>query len=298
LEIPILDNNTGLFLDQGVAYDDPFIIRGVHSAKTTPSQSISSTDRIAVANFGAVVIGSLADEEFCASPALPDDPDEDDEFTIGTITFYEGEQTGNVPPTPDFLTLEVPFPPAAPTPFWSHSSIGGCDTLLFGPIGVVFDTSGNLWVVDNLGKFVTEYESGLTGDVAPMNIVGLTPGTFIDPAYIATGINPFDLSGDQVIYVSDPGDNSIKILDVAVPFVDNVVGTIKGGHTKLVRPEGIFLTGDDLYVVNNNANSLAMFDDLATSGAGNISPKTMIKGHASKMNFPVGVAGPQFFNIQ
>jgi hypothetical protein len=134
--------------------------------------------------------------------------------------------------------------------------------------------------------------------VAPMNIVGLTPGTFIDPAYIATGINPFDLSGDQVIYVSDPGDNSIKILDVAVPFVDNVVGTIKGGHTKLVRPEGIFLTGDDLYVVNNNANSLAMFDDLATSGAGNISPKTMIKGHASKMNFPVGVAGPQFFNIQ
>jgi hypothetical protein len=102
------------------------------------------------------------------------------------------------------------------------------------------------------------------------------------------------LSGDQVIYVSDVGDNSIKVLDVAVPFVDNLLGSIAGGHTKLVRPEGIALLGDDLYVVNNNANSLAMFDDLVDTGLGNVHPKVLIKGKASKMNFPVGVAAPQF----
>ena len=177
-------------------------------------------------------------------------------------------------------------------PFWTESSIGGCDTFLFGPLGVVFDTAGHLWVVNNIGKFVTEYDIGASGDAGPINIVGL--GTLVDPAYIAVGIDPINATGDLVIYVSDDGDNSIKVFDVNTPFVDNFLGSIKGGHTKLVRPEGIFLAGDDLYVVNNNANSLAMFDDLATSGLGNIHPKTMVKSGASKMNFPVGVAGPQF----
>jgi hypothetical protein len=247
----------------------------------------------------------LADEEFCdgdADPADGDadgDPGDEDGPTIGTITIYEGEQSGNILPTPNFLTLEVPFPPAAPVPFWTESSIAGCDTALAGPIGIVFDTSGNLWVVNELGKFVTEYEAGDVGDAEPINIVSLAgvtgPTAFLkDPAYIAVGTNPFDESGDEVIYVTDVGDNSIKIFDVAVPFTDNLVGTISGGRTKLSRPEGIFLTGDDLYVVNNNANSLEMFDDLATSGAGNISPKVIIKGHSSRLNFPVGVAGPQF----
>jgi len=294
---PVLNNHTGLFLDQGVAYDNPFRIEGVHNAKTAPSQIISPTDLIAVANFGQVVIGSSADEEFCGDPSP--DADEDDELTIGTITFYRGEQTGNVFPTPEFLTLEVPFPPAAPAPFWSFSSIGGCDTALAGPLGLVFDTFGNLWVVNELGKFVTEYEAGEFGDIEPINIVGLPPITgpnaiFVDPAYIAVGTDPINGTGDQVIYVSDVGDNSIKVLDVDNPFVDNLIGTIKGGNTKLVRPEGIALLGDDLYVVNNNANSLLMFDDLATSGIGNIRPKTMVKGKASRMNFPVGVAAPQF----
>ncbi len=286
LGFPILDNNTGLFLDQGVAFDNPFRSIGVHN---TASVSIDSPDRFAVANFGQIVIGSTADFEFCGTPES-----EDTGVTIGTITVFNSGDTGNVFPTPDFLTLEVPFPPAAPAPFWSESSIGGCDTLLFGPVGVVFDNEGDLWVVDELAKFVTEYAPGAFGDAAPINIVGLTPGLFTDPGYIAVGTNPFDESGDEVIYVTDDGDNSIKILDVATPFVDNLVGTIAGGHTKLSRPEGIALSGDDLYVVNNNANSLEMFDDLATSGAGNIRPKVVVKGVASKMNFPVGVARPQF----
>jgi hypothetical protein len=298
LGIPILDNNTGLFLDQGVAFENPFrVLEVVHN--TASPQSILTTDRYAVANFGQVVIGSLADEEFCGD-APADGPDEDDEFTLGTITIFNTDDTGNVTPTPDFLTLEVPFPPAAPTPFWSFSSIGGCDTALAGPLGVTFDNFGNLWVVNELGKFVTEYEAGDVGDAEPINIVGLPPITgpnaiFVDPAYITVGTNPFDLSGDQVIYVTDVGDNSIKVLDVNVPFVDNLLGTIVGGHTKLARPEGIVLLGDDLYVVNNNANSLAEFDDLATSGLGNIFPTVLVKSKASKMNFPVGVAAPQFF---
>jgi hypothetical protein len=171
---------------------------------------------------------------------------------------------------------------------------------LFGPIGVVFDTFGDLWVVNEIGKFVTEYAPGAAGDASPINIVGLAGVTgltdpFVDPVYIAVGTNPFDESGDPVIYVTDDGDNSIKILDVAVPFVDNLIATIKGGNTKLKRPQGIYLVGTDLYVVNALTNSLLLFDDLGTTGAGNVSPHAIVQGPATKMNFPVGVAGPQFF---
>ena len=294
---PILDNNTGLFLDQGVAFNNPFREIGVHN--TASQQSIISTDRYAVANFGQVVLATLADPlESCDGDIPDEEPGEEDAPTIGTITIFNTDDTGNVLPTPAFLTLEIPFPPAAPTPFWSCSSIGGCDTALAGPLGVAFDEFGNLWVVNELGKYVTEYEAGVFGDAEPINIVGLAPITgpvapFVDPVYIAVGTDPFG-SGHQVIYVTDVGDNSIKVFDVSSPFSDNLLGTIKGGNTKLKRPEGIALLGDDLYVVSNNTNTLLMFDDIATSGLGNISPKTMVKGHASRMNFPVGVAAPQF----
>jgi len=282
---PVLNNNTGLFLDQGVAFDNPFRIEAAHN---TSQQLISFTDRMAVANFGAVVLGSTDDFVFCRGAAF-----EEPAPTVGTITVFNGEQTGNVPPTPNFPVFEAAFPPSTAI-FFSNATIGGCDTFLFGPIGVAFDDEGDLWVVDNLAKFVTEYPPFASGDASPINIVGLTPGTFIDPVYIAVGTNPLDESGDQVIYVTDDGDNSIKLLDVNEPFVDNFLGSISGGHTKLSRPQGIALLGDDLYVVNALTNSLLMFDDLVDTGLGNIRPKVLIKGKATKMNFPVGVAAPQF----
>jgi hypothetical protein len=286
---PVNNNHTGLFLDQGVAFENPFEdLDEVHNA----SASLVTTDRFAVANFGAIVVGSMFDFEFCGTPT-----DEDTLVTIGTITEYNSGDTGNVAPTPNFPVFELTFPttpPAAPglKPFISNATIGGCDTALLGPIGVAYDSGNRLWVVNELGKYVTEYAEDAFGDAAPINVVGF--GTLVDPAYIAVGIDPFG-SGHQVIYVSDVGDNSIKVFDVNTPFVDNFLGSIKGGHTKLSRPEGIALLGDDLYVVNNNTNSLLMFDDLVDTGLGNISPKTMVKSSSSKMNFPVGVAGPQFF---
>src|SRR4029077_8130997 len=187
----------------------------VHNTKTAP-QSVTFTDRFAVANFGQAVVASTQDIGVigtCFGAAFEQPPP-----TVGTITIFEGEQSGNIAPTPNIPVFEAAFPPSTALLF-SNATIGGCHTDLFGPIGVAFDSFGDLWVVNELAKFVTEYEPGAFGDASPINIVGLTPGLFIDPAYIAVGSNPFDESGDQVIYVSDVGDNSIKVLDVAEPFV-------------------------------------------------------------------------------
>ncbi len=319
-----LDNNTGLFLPQGVAFNNPFRY-DVHSSALTVS-----ADQFAVANFGQVVIGSTDDFAFCTTPTT---------VTVGTITEYNSGDAGNVAPTPNFPVFEVPFPqtfackggsnPGAsctgptdtttctgggtcklvnpPQPasdltngttvmaFVSNATIGGCNTALFGPVGLAFDSFGDLWVVNELALFVTKFAPGAAGDASPIDFVGLfgaTKGAFVDPLYIATSPD-----GDT-IYVTDAGDNSIKIFDTSTPFAAVQTGTISGRHTKLKRPEGIAFNGngdgDDLYVVSNKANSLLMFDDLDVSGFGNIRPKTIIKGNTSHMNFPVGVALPQF----
>jgi hypothetical protein len=254
---------------------------------------VITSDRFAVANFGQIVVESLGDMEACGLPT-----DEDTAPTIGTITEYNAETTGNIAPTPNVPVVELPF--AAPIPanaFVSNATIGGCDTALDGPVGLTFDGFGDLWVVNEglagVGQgppgFVTEYAPGAFGDAAPINIIGLFPPTaaaFINPLYITT---TFD---GETIYVTDAGNNSIKIFDTTT-FGGTLLGTIKGGKTKLVRPEGIALLGGDLFVVSNNTNALLEFDDPPTAG-GNIFPSIIIKGGASHLNFPVGVALPQF----
>jgi hypothetical protein len=293
---PISNNNTGLFLDQGVSYENPFAT----VTATSTAQVVTTTDRFAVANFGQIVVESLGDLVACGGP-------EQGPVTLGTITEYNAETSGNIPPTPNVPVVELPL--TAPIPanaFISNATIGGCKTALDGPVGLAFDGFGDLWVVNEgfggtgVGPtgFVTEYAPGAFGDAAPINIIGLfapTAGDFVNPLYITT---TFD--GDT-IFVTDAGDNSVKVFDTTTLF-GSLLGTIKGGNTKLVRPEGIALFDDDLYVVSNNTNGLLMFDldlDTPITGGGtfNLFPQATVRSGASKMNFPVGVAGPDFIPL-
>jgi len=113
---------------------------------------------------------------------------------------------------------------------------------------------------------------------------------------------------DDVIFVSDVGDNSIKVFtvfnnfDVTTPtffFEGTQIATIQGGATKFKRPEGVALSvdGSNLYVVNNNTNTLEMFTDIGTQiegGGGNLSPTLIVQGKPTKLNFPNDVALPAF----
>jgi len=264
---------TGISLDQGVAFEDPF--DGVHTL---------GFDILAVSNFTPAVV-----EPDLHIPGLglcaPNAPG----FSLGTITEYD-------------TTLLLPgvndTPPLNNSPVngTHNATIGGCDTFLLGPVGVAFDDFGDLFVVNEIGKYVTVYTPGAFGNAVPIGFIGAigpTAGAFVDPLYIAVSLD------GNTMYVTDAGDNSIKIFDVFTNFEEfaftgTQLGTIQGGHTKLKRPEGIALSaGGNLYVVNNNANSLSVFEDVGTSG-GNISPTLIISGKPTKMNFPVGVALPAF----
>ena len=79
-----------------------------------------------------------------------------------------------------------------------------------------------------------------------------------------------------MIFVTDVGDNSVKIL---APFEDapfgELLGTIAGGATKFHRPTGIAYSdlSDTLYVTNALGNTVAEFTDATfDTDGGDISP--------------------------
>jgi hypothetical protein len=300
---PALNNLTGLNLDQGDAFNNPN--REVSNAVAEATGLISLPDQLAVSSVW-VVVGSFdptsttpACEGMAPAPAPP---------TLGTIVEFVSGNTGNVAPTPNVPVIALNPTNLAAGPFIVNATIGGCDTALDFPVGVAFDGFGDLWVVNEglaaAGQgppgFVTEYAPGAFGDAMPINIVGLMGVTtetapFVNPLYITTS---FD--GDT-IYVTDIGDNSVKIFDTSIPFVDNETGVIHGGNTKLKRPEGIALSPQgNLYVVNNFNDTLNEYANVGTGG-GNIRPTFMlpgtIGGNTSKMHLPVGVALPEFVGV-
>ena len=173
-------------------------------------------------------------------------------------------------------------PTSCPEGSVNNTTIGGCLTFLLGPVALAYDSTGFLFAVNEAGVasggpgFVTVYSPGAFGDAFPAAIIGLLPtdptaGAFVDPAKIGV-LSGYDYT-DDMIFVSDVGDNSIKIFapftnfdDPSFVYTGTELGVIHGGSTKLKRPEGIALGSDDdaLYVVNNNSSSLEMFTDISS----------------------------------
>lgn len=301
-------NTTGIFFPQGVAFESPF--DGV-----TPA----GHETLAVANEFPEVV---QDGEICAGAGLT-------ASALGTITEYDRSALApglnNIPPTPNNPVAAVNVFTTPPTAYTQNSSIGGCLTSLAGPVSLAFDSNGFLFVVNNAGKFAAAFAAlprfisvfqqdaantpnppFSTGDVFPLALIGIagteTAGDVIQPVGITVLTFGFE---DDLAFVTDVGDNSIKIFNpftnpdplIGFAFAGELVGTIHGGATKLKGPEGIALSadGDTLYVVNSKADSLEMFTDVpGIEDGGNISPTLIIQSGHSKLNLPVGVALPAF----
>ncbi len=303
-------NTTGVFIPQGAAFESPF--DGV-----TPA----GHEILAVANPFPEVDQDAAE---CAAAGLPT-------VTLGTVTEYDRSTftagLNNVPPFQNNPVSAInPFTNALYT---QNATIGGCLSAMAGPRSLAFDANGFLFVVNNVPplnatlaavpKFVTVYSAGMYGDVFPTALIGLdappnaTSGTLTNPIGIAVATVGFE-SPDELIYVTDTADNSVKIFEpftnsdpaLGFAFAGTLVGTIQGGSTKFKHPEGIAISadGDTLYVVNQLTNTLSMFSDIETiptdpTGVApptdNIAPTLSISGNQSDMNFPTGAAiFPQF----
>jgi len=330
---------TGLDVNQGIAYEDPF--DGLHTL---------GFDIIAASNFAVVAFGPDLDIPglgLCA-PQAPG-------FSLGTITEYNAtlllpgvndtSPLNNSPVCTNacVATDTCPNPPGTdicPAANLKPATIGGCDTFLAGPVGVAYDDTGILFAVNSgffptpNAEYVTAYDPNLPfpyggfGNVLPIAIVGSGPANpaspvpLINPTFVAVESGPvvyvdgFPLPQD-IIFVTDLGDNSIKIFAPFEPetcFTDALpfacagleLAEIKGRATKLKRPEGIALSVEgNLYVVNNSISTLEEFPaatiESVIEGGGQQNvrasyelPAVIGNRNKPKMNFPVGVALPAF----
>ncbi len=303
-------NTSGVNTAQGLAYEDPY--DGVNPgrdilaiANTLPVNFFSTSDLLdgsnggaACAAFGGFTVGTIA--EFDTKT-----------LAIGTPGYNDNVAPFNNNPVCTLPAIAIPpgfsEPPTyCPTGSVNNATIGGCLTFLLGPVAVAFDQTGFLFAVNEGAVasggpgFVTVYYPGAFGDAFPAAIIGLLEPAFVDPAKIGV-LSDSDFY-DDVIFVSDVGDNSIKIFSVFTNFngeffEGSELGVIHGGSTKLKRPEGIAIGADDgaLYVVNNSVSSLEMFTDIGSDeGGGDIPPTLIVQGRNTKLNFPVDVALPAF----
>ena len=152
--------------------------------------------------------------------------------------------------------------------------------------GLALDSSGNLYVVNDLSQFggvdtVTVYAPGASGNAAPIRtITGSATG--MDGA----AFDAVDSSG--TLYVTNGYANSVTIYAPGANGNAAPLATIAGSNTNINRPQGIALdSGGNMYVANSGGTSIVVF---AAGSNGNVAPIRTIGGSNAGINAPVGIA--------
>ena len=175
---------------------------------------------------------------------------------------------------------------------------------LYGPVGLAFDSSGNLWVVDSGNNRVLEFKYPFSnGESASLVLGQSTFGGYVgattvkgmnSPTYLA-----FDLSGN--LWITDQGNN--RVLEFTAPFSTGKAASLvigqsnftgsnpSSGANGLFEPTGIaFDSKGDLWVVDSaNHRVLEYSAPFSTGEAASVvisksSLTTGTVGSSSKLN--------------
>jgi sugar lactone lactonase YvrE len=104
-------------------------------------------------------------------------------------------------------------------------------TALVSPVGITFDTHGNLWVADPGANRVLEYNAPLATHEGASLVIGQTSFTARDAATSSTGLNApdgvaFDPGGN--LWVVDTNNN--RVLEYTAPFASGEAASVVIGE--------------------------------------------------------------------
>jgi sugar lactone lactonase YvrE len=190
--------------------------------------------------------------------------------------------------TPPFATHEAASLVIG-QPNFTATGAATTSTGLRNPAGVVFDSSGNLWVSDYLNNRILEYTTPLSTGEAASLVIGqpdLTTGTATTTStglYLPYGIT-FDASGN--LWVADSSNN--RIFEYTTPFSTHEAASLVIGQssfttispatssTGLSGPFGItFDTTGNLWVGDYQSNRVLEFSGaMATTTTSSTSAQT------------------------
>ena len=168
-------------------------------------------------------------------------------------------------------------------------------TGLRAPVGVAFDSQGDLWIADDGNSRVLEYTCTATGSCVNGNaaalVLGQTDFTSRKHATSQTGLHApqvvvFDSQGN--LWVADQDNN--RTLEYSPPFSDGMPASLVLGQpdfttgiaatsqTGLYRPTGVgFDSQDDLWVADFDDNRLLEYA-CTTTGCTNGNNATLVLG--------------------
>ncbi|MGB8412983.1 MAG: NHL repeat-containing protein [Candidatus Binatus sp.] len=167
------------------------------------------------------------------------------------------------------------------------ATIGGADTGLSVPEGIVVDSSNNIFVVNNFSQTVEEFASPAAGsnNVEPIASIGGGATDLNSPVGIALDRNGY-------IYVANSGNDSVTEYAplAAGPLADAPpVATIAGSNTELDKPQGIAVDSHGYVYVSNSGSGLSSVCKFAppVPGDNDTAPIVKIYGIKTLLNVPM-----------
>ncbi|MBV8171590.1 MAG: NHL repeat-containing protein [Candidatus Eremiobacteraeota bacterium] len=192
---------------------------------------------------------------------------------------YVGQYTGNR------VDVFAPLANGAATPIRSINT--GAAGLLHADY-VHFDTSGNLWVseeVNPAGNHVVAYAPGASGNATPVfSITGANTQL--------SGALGMTLDSANNIYVSNYGSSAVTVYAAGSNGNVAPIRTVSGALTQIHIPYGIAFDNAGNYYVANCSGAGPPPDNVAvfpSTANGNVAPARDIAGAATGLSCPWGI---------
>jgi hypothetical protein len=238
--------------------------------------------RFVPAVIAATLLGIVASVRTASAGAQPNKAPNQAIFVANDydVTAYPLGSTGDVPPI------------AVTTDFASPSAIAR-------------DSSGRLYVTNQVSNTVTIFPAGANGNTRPLAVIGGSKTRLSKPSGIALG-------SDGTIYVANSAGTKRSSVTVYPPLSgsgilnESPISEISGSRTLLDNPSGVALDSHgNICVTNPFFTRITKHKSIAkgritiypAGSSGNVAPVATIRGDRTGLAFPSGIALDSANNI-